>query len=118
MSEVGRKVKKLRMKKNISQNRLAKMAGISQPALSAIESGATNPSSITVELLANALECTVAELLSDDKSDDAITPAERRLILIYRTLNSQGREYIRQQMDIAQRLYTGESASLPNVENR
>ena len=118
MSRVGENIKRIRGEKNFSQNALAKKAGIAQSALSAIESSVKNPSSVTVELIAHALDCTAAELLGEDPPDDALTPAERRLILAYRSLNSQGREYIRQQMDIAQRLYTGESADLPNVENR
>lgn len=117
MSEVGEKVKKYRKEKNLSQNALAKKAGIAQSALSAIESNVKNPSAVTVELLARALGCTTAELLGEDPGEDAITPAERQLIIAYRSLNSQGREYIRQQLDIATRLYSGKHAILPSVEN-
>ena len=118
MSRVGENIKRIREEKKFSQNALAKKAGVAQSALSAIESNVKNPSSVTLELLARALDCTTAELLGEDPGDDAISPAERRMILAYRSLNSQGREYIRQQMDIAQRLYTGEPADLSDVENR
>jgi transcriptional regulator with XRE-family HTH domain len=118
MSEVGENVKKYRKEKNLSQNALAKKAGIAQSALSAIESNVKNPSSVTVELLAHALGCTTAELLGEDPGEDAITPAERQLIRVYRSLNAQGREYIRQQLTIASALYSGDSADLPNVESK
>ena len=110
MSNVGPNIKKIRGIKKLSQNRLAKLAGISQPALSAIESGSANPSAGTVELLAGALGCTVSELIGETPSGDAYSAAERQLVREYRTLNPQGREYIRQQMTIALQLYSGESA--------
>jgi transcriptional regulator with XRE-family HTH domain len=118
MSRVGENIKRIREEKNFSQNALAKKAGIAQSALSAIENNVKNPSSVTLELLAGALECTVAELIGESPTDDALTPSERQMILVYRTLNAQGREYIRQQFAIASALYAGESASLSNVENQ
>ena len=118
MSRVGENVKRIREEKKFSQNALAKKAGIAQSALSAIENNVKNPSSVTLELIAGALECSISELIGEGFADDAITPAERRLILVYRTLTAQGREYIRQQFAIASALYTGEPADLPNVENR
>lgn len=117
MSRVGENIKRIRKEKNFSQNAMAKKAGIAQSALSAIENNVKNPSSVTLELLAGALECTVAELIGESPTDDALTPAERQMILVYRTLTAQGREYIRQQLDIARRLYSGNGADLSRVEN-
>ncbi len=115
MSEVGPNVKAMRLKKNISQNRLAKLAGISQSALSTIESSVKNPSSVTVELLAQALGCTTAELLGEAPDQDAFTPAEQSLVMTYRALTPQGQEYVRQQLAIARQLYSGEPATFADL---
>lgn len=118
MSLIGENVKKMRLKLGISQNKLAKSAGISQAALSGIESNVKNPSSVTVELLANALGCTTAELLGEADADESYTAAERDLIAAYRSLNAKGKEYVRQQLAIARQLYAGESVSSAGLETK
>lgn len=116
MSEIGAKVKRKRQKLGLSQNKLAKLAGISQAALSNIESNVKNPSAVTVELLANALGCTTAELIGES-DENGYSRAEREMIRVYRSLNKQGKEYIRQQFAIAGQLYAGEPVSVPSVVN-
>ena len=63
--KIGLRIKELRMERGISQNQLAKKAGISQAGLSAIESTTKNPSMQTLQLLANALDVPVAQLTGD-----------------------------------------------------
>lgn len=115
MSDIGDNIRKKRKEKNFSQNQLAKKAGVSQSALSAIEKDVQNPSSQTVSLIAEALGCSLAELLGEEADEDVITPAERQLILVYRALNAQGKEYIRQQFAIAKQLYAGESGNAADL---
>ncbi len=62
---VGNRIKTIRQEKGISQNRLAKAAGISQSGLSSIESSSASPSAATLELLAKALNVSVADLMGD-----------------------------------------------------
>lgn len=64
-SEIGRRIKALREERNLSQNQLAKRAGISQAGLSAIESTTKNPSMQTLTLLASALGVSTAYLTGD-----------------------------------------------------
>ena len=116
MSQVGDNIKALRIRAGLSQNKLARLAGISQPALSAIEKDVKNPSSTTLGMLASALHVTVAELIGE-VDDGVLSAEERQLIRAYRTLTSQGREYIRQQFYVATQLYAGD-AQIPDVENR
>lgn len=116
MSLVGENVKKMRLKLGISQNKLAKSAGISQAALSGIESSVKNLSSVTVELLASALGCTTAELMGETDADETFSAAERELIAIYRSLNPQGKEYVRQQFAIARQLYAGQPVPSADLE--
>lgn len=63
MTTVGEKIKSLRLARGISQNQLAKSAGISQAGLSAIESTTKSPSVDTLGRVADALGISLAQLL-------------------------------------------------------
>lgn len=86
MSGIGCRIAETRKRLNISQNRLAKMAGIAQATLSRIEAadGTANPSTETLQLLANALCVPLAELIDDDaeKADPDDRADLRRQFLI------------------------------------
>lgn len=63
---VGESIR-LRMKQmGYSQVKLAKLAQISQSGISTILSGASNPSAATLQAIATALNCSVAELMGED----------------------------------------------------
>ena len=66
MSSIGDRIIAKRTQKGLSQNKLAKSAGISQSALSSIESCTKSPSTDTISRLAAALGCSAAELLGED----------------------------------------------------
>ena len=56
---IGKKIKKLRKHRNLTQVQLAKKTGVSERTIQYIESGNANP---TLELIANiskALDCTL-----------------------------------------------------------
>lgn len=56
----------IRKNKKMSQYRLSKESGLSQPYIRDIESGAKSPTLRTLEKLAKALGITVNELISDE----------------------------------------------------
>lgn len=70
MSQIGAKpdlllaatLKRLREERHVSQERLAKRAGITVSALSKVECGHNNPSWTTVTRIADALGVSLAEL--------------------------------------------------------
>ena len=66
---VGERIQQKMKEQRISQNRLAKAAQISQSGLSSIISGAVSPKEVTLAAIANALGCTVAELMGEDSGD-------------------------------------------------
>lgn len=99
---VGDRVKELREQMNISQNKLAKLAGISQAAISILESGKKSPTVDTLGRIAQALGCAVSDLTGEDdlpppapvppqdEIDDALakasanlTPEEVKQVLAY-----------------------------------
>ena len=65
---IGRAVARLREAKGWSQQQLAEAAGLSQPYVSKVESGAREPSLVVVQALARALGVKVDELLREDEA--------------------------------------------------
>lgn len=61
--DIGNRIKIKRKQKGITQERLAELTGISIPHMSNIENANTKVSLSVLVNIANALECTVDELL-------------------------------------------------------
>ena len=114
----GERIKEMMKAQKITQNQLAREANISQSGLSSIVNGNVSAKEDTLQRIAKALGCTTADLLGEADAEETFSAAERQLITIYRSLNPQGKEYIRQQFAIAKQLYTGESDAIPNVANQ
>lgn len=63
-STIGDNIKKLRLQKDLSQDKLARLADIAFPTLTKIESGETpNPTIDTVKKIATALGVSIDELM-------------------------------------------------------
>lgn len=67
-STVGQRIREIREEQGLSQNALAKKAGISQAGLSAIESTTKSPSIEILGKIADALKTSVASLTNDQES--------------------------------------------------
>ena len=113
----------LRKKKRISQVELSEMSGISQQSISSIEKKVNSPTIYTAQKLADALGVSLVELITGNPpappvvySDTPLTETERQLISDFRTLNSQGREIILQQMEMVKKIY-GQYSSISVVED-
>ena len=63
---IGKRVKEIRVAKNIPQEKLAEKADLSVPHTSHVETGNTKASLKTIVNIANALEVSVDELLCDN----------------------------------------------------
>ena len=64
---ISENVRRIRKAKELSQDKLAKLAGITLTTLVKIESGANdNPTIKTLKKIAKALEVTVNDLLEDE----------------------------------------------------
>ena len=100
MNPVGQIVKKKREQAGLSQNMLAKKAGISQASLNALEAKTTNPSVETVFLLAAALDCSVSELLGEKPYHvEYLTEKQRKLLHVFEQLNDSGKMFLLQQAE-------------------
>ena len=113
-------LKLARERAHLTQRMLAAQSGVSQQAISAIESGGRSPSETTMKLLCDALGCTVSELIGDETPTSGewnLTLDEKKLIQDYRNLNAQGQEYIRQTMFMALPIYKN-ITSITNMEDQ
>lgn len=61
----GVRLRKVRTTKGISQEKLGELAGIHRTFVSMVERGERNVTIATVEKLAKALECRMADLMPD-----------------------------------------------------
>ena len=66
---VGKRIAEKMKEQGISQNRLSKLAQISQSGLSSIISGQVSPKENTLQAIAKALGCTVSELIGEISPD-------------------------------------------------
>lgn len=102
MFDIGAEIKRRREALGISQNQLAKRSGCAQSTLSAIENTTKKPSSETLAGIAEALGCTVAELMGETPSAaPRLTAEERQLLRVFRQLNESGRAYVQDMADYA-----------------
>ena len=69
---ISENVRRIRKAKELSQDKLAKLAGITLTTLVKIESGANdNPTIKTLKKIANALEVPVNDLLEDESAPNS-----------------------------------------------
>jgi transcriptional regulator with XRE-family HTH domain len=61
--KLGQNLRKFRLKKNLSQDNLAKILDVDRAYISNIENGRMNPTLSTLEKIAKALEISSSELL-------------------------------------------------------
>ena len=66
---VGKRIAEKMKEQGISQNRLSKLAQISQSGLSSIISGQVSPKENTLQAIAKALGCTISELIGEIAPD-------------------------------------------------
>ena len=96
MTSIGMAIKEIRESKGISQYKLAKLSGVAQPTISAIEGNdqTRSPAVDTVQKLARALHCSVAEIMGEETNGVFLDQYEERLIFIYNQLNADGQQLL------------------------
>lgn len=125
--EFAHNLKNARIAAGLTQQQVAEQLGITKSTYCGYETEKRQPDVQKIKMLAEILKVSADTLLGTDgfctdesdtpKSYTAQTAQERLILSIYRELNEQGRQYILQQFDMARRVYTGECADLPAVED-
>ncbi len=64
LKAIGRNIRNLRLKKKMTQEQVAEMAGINPKYLGEIERGEKNPTALIIEKLSLALEVPICELIT------------------------------------------------------
>lgn len=113
---VGANIKRIMRDKGIAQNELARMASLSSSGISTALSETGNPRIQTLQAIAEALGTSLSEIVSDqdEPGNDYFSEKEKQLVNSYRALSQQGQEYIRQQLEIAKKIYA-ESAGISQL---
>lgn len=98
MSDFVKRLNQLMTEKNISQNKLAEMTGITQSSISDWANGKYKPRQDKVYLLSEALKVSPAYLLgySNNKNLDQNTPKndDSKIDRLYNQLNDEGKEKV------------------------
>ena len=89
----------------MSQSALARLLGISQSAISQIESGERSPSYGTLVQLADALGVSLAHLVGGEV--EQLTPGEEKHFHRYRALPTAAREELSAYVDFLRTKYSG-----------
>lgn len=106
--DVGANIRNKRKELHLSQARLSKLSGISQSAISDIESpvGTKRPNTDTIQKIALAMQCTVSELMGEqnDKKEPAsdrsgLTPEGVRIAEKIDRLSADSRRELEKYVD-------------------
>lgn len=98
MKSVGKRIRDLRRARNLTQPELAKATGLAQSSISEIETGESqSPSALTLVLLAKFFDVDPEHLLTGRGMEhpvSALTDQEAELLLMFRAISPEGREYL------------------------
>lgn len=98
MDNVGKRIRKLRKDRGLSQKALAEAVGIKQPSLADIESGESKgPAALTLIRMAKLFEVDAEHLLTGKGPKHpagALTHEESELLLMFRSLSPAGQAYL------------------------
>ena len=98
----GKKIKSIRRARDITQEKLADLSGLSLQYIGEIERGRRNPSLTSVEQLSKALDIPMAELFSLEEF--RLAPDELKAILI-RQIETADEDRLRTFFSMAQTLF-------------
>jgi transcriptional regulator with XRE-family HTH domain len=98
----GKKIKAIRRARDITQEKLADLSGLSLQYIGEIERGRRNPSLTSIEQLSKALDIPMAELFSLEEF--RLAPEELRAILI-RQIESGDEDRLRIFFSMAQVIF-------------
>ena len=95
--DIGRFIAERRRTKNLTQEQLAELLGVSNKTVSKWETGRSMPDYSVVELLCEELDITVSELLSAKKNESegtSVYTEEQVALLLYKAQQMENRNRI------------------------
>lgn len=112
----------LRMRSGITMKQLGKEMGMAESTISLYETGKRSPNVQALIRFADFFKVSIDYLVGRTDasyicmSDDAISDSEQRIIMDFRKLNKQGKEYVLQSIAMAVAIY--KNINIPDMENR
>lgn len=98
MEKVGDRIRRLRLSRKLTQGQVAKAIGITQGSFTQLETGKSkSPASSTLTRLARFFEVEPEWLMTGkgvQNSVSLLTDAESELILLFRALSTESRDYV------------------------
>ena len=91
---LGEQIRMRLKKKGISQNELARKAGISSSGMSTIINGAYDPRLGNLQMIASALDCTVGDLLDEKEKDTPKDALIEQIMLTAQRLSPERRRQL------------------------
>lgn len=89
--DVGKSIRKLRESRNLTQEELGRIAGVSSMAVSQWENGRAVPRMGAIQRMADYFNIPKSEIMGDEPHeifDGAISPDERELLTLYRSMSN------------------------------
>ena len=93
-SEIGNKIRILREGKDLSQNALANLAGISPTYVYQLEKGEKCPTVEYLEYICFALGTTLSRFFADDEQPTGVDEQEKLLLMRYRNASDKKRRAV------------------------
>ena len=95
----AQRAKELMKRKGISQNELARRAGLSSSGISTTLSENGNPRESSMVSIYEALGMSPEEFWADGRSSDSLSPDEEHILAIFEQLNTAGKGFLLQQAE-------------------
>lgn len=116
---LGDRLKSLRIDAGLTQEQLAQRIGVKKQNISRYENGRVEPNIRTAKRIAEALGVTLEDIASSVSSvaSLSLTPDEIQLLVDYRSLDKEGREYIRHTMVLTKQGHSEKNEDLSMLEN-
>lgn len=106
MNSIGNNIRNLRVSAGMSQGQLAQRLGKTRAAVSKYESGKIIPRMGVVESLSSIFHVPKSEIIGDTAQaasyppdESSLTPDERWIVAQYRSLNPDGKDRLREQVE-------------------
>ncbi|MCK9417907.1 MAG: helix-turn-helix domain-containing protein [Nitrospirae bacterium] len=107
-TELGRRIRKLRQKRRLTQEHLAEQSGINAKYLGELERGIKNPTAVMVGKIAAALDSPVCSLLNS--LHERVCPCSDAADIIGKLLAGRERREVRKAVRIIEALFEDEEA--------
>ena len=85
---IGRRLKALRLKKEVTQAEIARRLGVNPVTVFRWETGGQSPGVAHLEILAGIYEVELNEILDDQEIPIILSPNEQTIINVYRSLKT------------------------------